>query len=115
MQFKIKLFTHLRAKVIEDTASPVNGEFDIRITLSNDYHSSIAVDLNVSSTVRRYCNHFTPKRTLITAVDAVIIFLLLISTITHSASFIRTYRLAKVCMYIYSDMYTEIFCCSITE
>ena len=86
------MFTFFRAQVIEDKAS-VNAEFDIQIELKNDLYSSMTIDIKVDSTLRRYCDGYDPK---ISVLDIVIITLLILSSLTYFGSVIGTYRLAKV-------------------
>ena len=90
--FNFTLSTFFRNNVIEDKAS-IHAIFYVKITLSNDLYSSMTVNINLDSKLRRYCHDFTAKTTVM---DTIIITLLILSSIPYIASNIRTYRLAKV-------------------
>ena len=97
--FYFKLSTFLREDIINDKNLPVHAKFDVHIKLWNDYYSSMTVEIQVDTKMRRYCEDKNPAKTLrivVTFVDALIILLLILSSVAHIASFIRSYGLAKV-------------------
>ena len=93
--FSFTLSTFLRDKIIENKAS-VHAEFHIQITLSNDLYSSMTVDIEVISNLRRYCGgSFTEDSTI---VDILIIVSLILSSLTYIHSICKTYKLVEVCI-----------------
>ena len=71
----------------------MNAQFCIQISLVNDLYSSMTVNIDLDSTLRRYCDGFSAK---ITTLDIIIIILLILSSVTYISSVMKTYRLAKV-------------------
>ena len=98
--FNFTLSTFFRDKIIEDKAS-VNAQFYIQISLVNDLYSSMTVNIELDSTLRRYCDGFNAKTSTL---DVTIIILLILSSITYIGSVMKTSKLAKVwaayCTYI---------------
>ena len=94
IKFYFGLHTFLRDHVLESkTRATVHAKFCISITLKNDQYSSMTVEVDMGEpNFRRYCTEFREM----TILDIVIIVLLILSSIAHCASFIRTYKLAKV-------------------
>ena len=90
IRFDFTLSTFLRASVIQKEA--VHVKFGIHITLLNDLYSSMTVNIDVDSDLRRYCGSF--KGT--TTVDIVTIVLLILSSVTYMVSIINTFTLALV-------------------
>lgn len=90
--FNFTLSTFFRNHIIENEG-PVHAKFHVQITLLNDLYSSMTVDIEVDSKLRRYCNNNYIKTS--TIVDAVIMLFVVLSSITYIASVIRTYRLAR--------------------
>ena len=87
IKFSFKLSTFLRDKIIENKAS-VHAEFHVQITLTNDLYSSMTVDTEVISNLRRYCGgSFREDSTI---VDILIIESLILSSLTYIHSVYKT-------------------------
>ena len=91
--FNFKLATFFRNTIIEDTSS-VNAMFQILVTLVNDQYSSMSVNIDVESYLRRYCGSNFKERS--TILDIVIIVFLLLSLVTYVISVCKTCKLAMV-------------------
>ena len=94
--FSFTLSSFFRNHIIENEG-PVHAKFHIQITLLSDLYSSMTVDIEVDSKLRRYCYRNYIKAS--TIVDGVIMILLFFSSLTYIASIIRTYLLVKVRIY----------------
>ena len=92
IMFNFTLFTFFRNNIIEDGSS-VHAQFNIRITLVNDQFSSMTVNIDLESDLRRYCDDFKERTTIM---DIVIIILLFLSSVTYIYSLINTWKLTKV-------------------
>ena len=92
IMFNFTLFTFFRNKIIEDGSS-VHAQFNIKITLVNDQFSSMTVNIELDSYLRRYCDKFKKGATIM---DIVIMILLLLSSVTYIYSLRNTWKLAKV-------------------
>ena len=100
IKFNFTLFAFFRNNIIEDDSS-VHAQFNIRITLVNDQFSSMTLNIDLESDLRRYCDKFKEGTTV---VDIVILIILLLSSITYVFSLIKTWRLTEVttnCMHSY--------------
>lgn len=92
IKFNFTLFTFFRNNIIEDDSS-AHAQFNIRITLVNDQFSSMTVNIDLESNLRRYCDEFKEETTV---VDIVIIILLFLSSTTYIYSLCKTWKLTKV-------------------
>ena len=96
VSFDFKLATYLRDKIISDDSSPVKAEFDIHIQLSNDQYSHMSIEIDIDPKLRRVKDCFKSFKSNTTITDIIVLSLILLSSITHIASFIRSFGLAKV-------------------